>query len=379
MLVNKKYLCHQIVEMALLMIIFLVTLGLQLLYILIYIVSIGRYKSVNNNTADSTSVSVVVCAFNELENLKKLIPKLLNQNHKTFEVIIVNDQSTDGTYDYLMEMKGKHPNVKIVQIDHTPDHFSRKKYGITLGVKAASYDTMVFTDADCYPSTEDWLKSIASQYHGGTKIILGASMYEKGKDFLNYFIQYETYWTAIQYVGCALIGTPYMGVGRNLSYQKSLFLDSKGFNGHQHVMGGDDDLFVNAHASSKNTKVAIGKDMLTYSYPKTTWSCFFKQKMRHLSVGKYYKFKHQIILGIYTLSYLLFWSVGIGLIFGHPEIIGAAILVRIGLMYVMYYTASKKMGEVFVPLILPVLDIVFGFYYIATTGAAVFSKRIKWR
>lgn len=361
------------------MIIFLAALGVQLLCMIVYTIAIVRYKPIKNPSKETLPVSVIVCAFNELENLKILIPKLLNQNHETFEVIIVNDQSTDDTYDYMMEMKANHTKVKLVQIDYTPDHFSRKKYGVSLGVKAALYDTVLLTDADCYPSSQSWLKSVASQYSEDTKIVLGASVYEKKKGFLNRFIQYETYWTAIQYLGCALIGMPYMGVGRNLSYRKSLFLDNKGFNGHQHIMGGDDDLFVNAHANRKNTKVAIGEVMLTYSYPKTSWVSFFKQKMRHLSVGKYYKLKHQFILGIYTLSYLLFWGVGAGLIFAYPEIIGVGLLVRIGLMYLMYYVTSKKMGEVFVPLILPVLDIVFGFYYIAITGLAVFSKRIKWR
>ena len=359
-------------------IIFLVALGVQLLYMFIYTLAIGRYKSIKNSKQSTIPVSVVVCAFNELENLKILIPKLLKQNHNTFEVIIVNDQSTDGTYEYLMELKQEYTCFKMVQIDQTPDHFSRKKYGITLGVKEARYDTIVFTDADCYPKSDDWLKSIAEQYNDRTEVVLGASIYEKKERFLNQFIRYETYWTAIQYMGCALVGTPYMGVGRNLSYRKSLFLNNKGFNKHRQVMGGDDDLFINEHANKKNTRAAIGNEMLTYSYPKTTFKSFFRQKMRHLSVGKHYKFKHQIILGFYTLSYLLFWSTGIGLIFAYPEIVGIGLLARIGMIYLMYYITSKKIGEVYMPLILPALDIVYGFYYITTAVLSVFSKRIRW-
>ncbi len=365
--------------MTLLTIIFLLAFSVQILYMIVYTIAIGGYRPIDKSHKQTTPVSVIVCAFNELKNLKRLIPKLLDQKHDCFEVIIVNDQSTDGTYEYLMQIKEQYTHLKVVQIDHTPDHFSRKKYGITLGIKAASYDTVVFTDADGYPSSQDWLSAVTSQYNETTEIALGVSLYEKRSGLLNKFIQYETYWTAIQYLGCALIGLPYMGVGRNLSYKKALFLDNKGFGEYQQVMGGDDDLFINAHANNKNTRVAIGKDTLTYSYPKTTWGDFFTQKVRHLSVGKYYKLKHQIILGFYTFSYLLFWILGIGLIFAYPSVVGAGFLVRIGVMYLMYYVTTKKIGKVFSPLILPVLDIVFGFYYIAVTGVAVFSKRIRWR
>jgi len=366
-------------EMGLLTILFLIALGLQLLYMTCYTLAIGTYMPTNNNRESDTPVSVIICAFNELENLKKLIPKLLSQSYATFEIIIVNDQSTDGSYEYLLELQEQYTHLKLVQIDYTPDHFSRKKYGMSLGIKAASFDRIVLTDADCYPSSDQWLKLIANQYEHNTQIVIGASLYEKKDGFLNQFIQFETYWTAIQYLSCALMKMPYMGVGRNLSYDKSLFLDNKGFNEHQKVMGGDDDLFVNTHANRRNTEVAVGKESLTFSYPKSTWSDFFIQKARHLSIGRFYKRKHQIILGIYSLSYLLFWGTAIGLIFVDVRIAGIGLLLRAITMYMMFYIASKKIGKVYSPLILPVLDFVFGFYYIATTVSAVFSKSIKWK
>ncbi len=366
-------------EMSLLIILFLVALALQFMYLGSYTIAFSLYKTRNSTTEENSSVSVIVCAFNELENLKKLIPKLLSQLHKSFEIIIVNDQSSDGSYEYLLELKEQYAHLKLVEIDYTPDHFSRKKYAVTLGIKAATYDKIVFTDADCYPSSDNWLSSVSSQYAEKTKIVIGASLYEKQKGFLNQFIQFETYWTAIQYLGCAMMKIPYMGVGRNLSYDKSLFLENRGFDTHQKVIGGDDDLFVNTHANGTNTKVILGEESLTYSYPKSTWQEFFRQKKRHLSVGRFYKRKHQIILGIYSLSYLLYWGTVIGLIFVYPLAAGLGFLIRMAMIYLMFFIASKKIGKVYSPLILPVLDFVFGFYYIATTVSSVFSKSIKWK
>lgn len=364
--------------MALFMTLFLSALGVQMLFMLLYTVAISRYRPAKGNDQKPAPVSIIICALNEIENLKLLIPKLLNQSHPDYEIIIVNDQSTDGTYEYLMKLKEENDKVRMVQINETPDHFSRKKYAITLGVKAAKHEVLVFTDADCYPNSEDWLKSMAMAHDENTQIVVGASLYEKKKGFLNQFIRYETYWTAIQYLGCALLRMPYMGVGRNMSYTKSLFLSNNGFKKHQHTVGGDDDIFINEHSNKSNTQVVIGNASLTYSYPKVSFETFFRQKMRHLSVGKFYKFKHKIILGLYTLSYLVFWITGVGLIFAYPEIIGIGVVVRMCLIYLMYYIASKKIGERYVPLILPLLDIVYGFYYIATTVITVFSKRIRW-
>jgi len=357
---------------------FLVAVSVQLLYFLIYTVAVGSHKSKPKSSTNGEPTSIIVCAFNELENLKVLIPKLLSQDYDQFEIIIVNDQSTDGTYVYLMELKTKHPQIKMVQVDHTPDHFSRKKYGLTLGVKAASHERLIFTDADCYPNDDSWISSMSNQYSDQTQIVLGASLYESKKGVLNKFIQFDTYWTAIQYLGLAIAGLPYMGVGRNLSYRKSLFLDHKGFSEHQKVIGGDDDLFVNTHANRRNTTVSLGASALTYSYPKTSWSGLWKQKIRHLSVGKFYKLKHHIILGIYSLTNLLFWVSGVGLIFAEPEIAGIGWLLRVVMIFIMFFVTSRKLGQRFSPLILPLLDIVYLFYYIAITVATVFTKKTKW-
>ena len=86
-----------------------------------------------------------------------------------------------------------------------------------------------------------------------------------------------------------------MGVGRNLSYRRSKFLEVKGFNNFTKITGGDDDLFVNQHARKRNTAVCVDDDSIVTSFPKTTFASFFNQKIRHLSVGKYYRFGHRVL------------------------------------------------------------------------------------
>ncbi|NOT75874.1 MAG: glycosyltransferase [Cyclobacteriaceae bacterium] len=261
----------------------------------------------------------MVCAHDEEENIRQLVPLLLRQDYPNFEVIIVEDRSNDGTYDYLLEATKENSKLKMVRVRHLPEHINGKKFALTLGIKAATNDWVLLTDADCRPTSDLWIQSMASNFQQGKEIVIGYSPYSKEDSYLNSFIRFESLVTAIQFIGWALLGKPYMGVGRNLAYRKDLFLTNKGFNKHLPVTGGDDDLFVNEHATKLNTVVSIGKDSLIPSEPKKTWKAFFYQKLRHLSVGKRYKFSDKILLGIFSLSWVLSWVVVLPLIFILPD------------------------------------------------------------
>src|SRR5690349_11485174 len=166
----------------------------------------------------------------------------------------------------------------MVHVNRLPAHVNAKKYAITLGIKAAKFEWLLFTDADCRPG-DQWVRSMSSQFNNETSFVLGFSPYVKMLGVLNAFIRFETIITAIQYISFTLLGRPYMGVGRNLAYRRSIFLDGKGFNNFLNVTGGDDDLLVNQHATATNTVVHVDENALVYSKPKLTWSTFFNQKI----------------------------------------------------------------------------------------------------
>lgn len=370
--------------MQVLFIVFLVAVGIQLVYITVFLVAILKKESGVN--AETQPVSVIVCAHDEEQNLRELIPILLQQKHPAFEVIIVNDRSNDGTYDFLLEETKKvdtrnNATLRMVHAATVPAHVNGKKFGITLGIKAAKYDWIVLTDADCRPNSVQWLQSISSQCRDDKEIVLGYSAYQKEEGFLNLFIRFETLLTAIQYVAFAILGNPYMGVGRNLAYRKSLFLNNKGFSGFLSVTGGDDDLFVNQHANAKNTTICLGEESIMYSVPKRTLPEYFNQKVRHLSVGKKYRFKHKLLLGIFSISHLITWLVGLPLIFifsGYLWVL-AAIVTRILLLSVTTHQAARRFGHKFESWSVPLLDFLFVIYYLSTAPIALLTKKIRWR
>ncbi|WP_460880538.1 glycosyltransferase [Pontibacter rugosus] len=223
-------------------------------------------------------VSVIVAAHDELENLVELLPALLDQDYPEFEVLLVNDRSEDDTEFYTYELERQFPNFRVVTIKKTPDYLNPKKYALALGIRAAKYEHMLFTDADCRPCSKNWIQKMQSGYQTGAEVVLGYAPYAHLKGFLNQLIRYETLLTGIQYLSQASRGRAYMGVGRNLSYTKACFFKNKGFASHIKLMGGDDDLFVRDAANNSKVSIVIDKEAQTISVPKRRFGSGLSRK-----------------------------------------------------------------------------------------------------
>lgn len=357
--------------------IYLTATTILFLFFLRYIIVLLGFKKKEDKPINP--VSIVVCAHYEYSNLQELLPILLSQNHPDYEVIIVDDRSQDETYDFLIEEREKNKNLKVVKVDEVPSHANGKKYGLTLGIKAAKNDIILLTDADCRP-TNNWAAEMSKVYTDKTSFVLGYSNYQNRKGLLNLIIRYETVITGIQYIGEAIAGNPYMGVGRNLSYRKSFFLQNKGFNRFFKITGGDDDLLVNSLAKKKNTRVVVGAESMVTSTPKKTWREYFRQKRRHLSVGKYYKGKDKLRIGIWGLSFILHWLTFIPLILLKYELyfVAGGYLLKMIAFYLMFAVGLKKLADKMSLWLLPILDFINMIYFI-WGGILMFSrKKVKW-
>lgn len=253
------------------------------------------------------SVSVIICARNENEHLKQFLPSVLEQKYPNYEVIVVNDGSSDNTEETLLELQKQYPHLYHTYIPEDAMVMSSKKMALTVGIKAAKHDLLVFTDADCKPVSRDWLNCLIRNFDNKTNFVLGYGAYEQKKGILGHLISYDTFTIALQYLGFAKRGHPYMGVGRNLAYRKELFFKNKGFASILHLQSGDDDLFVNQHATGNNTRIEVNEQSITISEPKQNFSDWFYQKQRHLSTSKYYRFGTDIMIGTEVLSRGLFY------------------------------------------------------------------------
>lgn len=354
---------------------------LQFYYHFFYFAHLAAYKN-EVKSQGHKPVSVVVCAHNEYENLKKLIPLLLTQNYHNYEIVIVNDRSYDETYDFLKEKGDMYASkLKIVNISDLPQKMDPKKYALTMGIKAAKHDLIIFTDADCTPYNNNWILQMQAQATEKPNIILGVSQYQVLPGFLNLLIRFETFYTCIQYLSAAIAGKPYMGVGRNLAYHKSIFFDNKGYHPYMDVTGGDDDLFIHKVANKENTTIAIEIEAQTVSIPKTTFGEWFTQKTRHLSVGKHYKFSQKLNTGLLHFSQLMVIVFTCVLLFDQNYYIYAlsGYFLRFLVISIIYSIIIKKLRYNLNNWAIFVVDIIYPFYYIVVGFNALRSKKVKWK
>lgn len=365
--------------MQILFFVFLAIILVQSVYLITFWVAFSRKRQQPDER--SLPVSIIVCAHDEEQNLKALIPLLLEQDYPEFEVIVVDDRSNDETFDWLLEEAKKDHRLRMVHVNRLPLHVNGKKYAITLGIRAAKYEWLLFTDADCRPHGKDWIKSMSTGFTDESKFVLGYSPYMKQPGLLNYFIRFESLLTGIQYLSFALLKNPYMGVGRNLAYRRSLFMEVKGFHDSINITGGDDDLFVNRHAKGGNTMVCLSGASQMSSIPQQTWGSFFHQKIRHLSVGKFYKFRHRVLLGLFSITWMLTWFIGISLLATsfNLYVVAGALFIRAMLFMIVVYQTSRKLEQPFMVAGVLLLDFIYAFYYLVTGLVALVSKKVRWK
>jgi cellulose synthase/poly-beta-1,6-N-acetylglucosamine synthase-like glycosyltransferase len=330
---------------------------------------------------DKKPVSVIICARNEYDRLKKNLAAVLEQNYLSFEVIVVNDCSWDESATLLDEFSKRYSNLKIVTIKEQEKYTHGKKFALTLGIKAASNDVLILTDADCFPASKNWLSLLQRNFSSGVNIVLGYSPYEKEKGILNKLIRFDTFYTALQYLSSAINGRAYMGVGRNLAYKKSLFFSSKGFAKHNHILSGDDDLFVNENADKGNTAIEINPESFVQTEPKKSFSHWYKQKKRHLSTSTYYRFSDKLILAIQNGSLLVFYIALIGLIILKFDLrillslYGATLLLK----YPIILKASTKLKEKDLAWTFPLLEFTHTILQPIFFTANLLTKQKTWK
>ena len=359
---------------------FIAVVIIQLFYYVFFFGRVAFYRSTPKTQSQQHPVSVIICARDEDENLARNLPGVLVQSYRsTYEVVTVNDNSMDDSKYILQELKKTFRSLNVVELTQEAVHISGKKYPLSVGIREAKHEVLLLTDADCVPASEHWVEKMQDGYDENIEIVLGYGAYHKRKGLLNKLIRFETFHTALQYLSYALAGIPYMGVGRNLSYKKSLFFRVKGFSSINHIPSGDDDLFVNKAATKNNTAVVIDPDAITRSIPKTTWSSWLRQKSRHYTTARFYKPKHKFLLGLYFATQFSFYPLlAAALIFYDWRFVLPVFGVRFLLQGFVLYRSMKKMEEKDLWPWFIFLDMWMFFYYIIFAPALWRKPQKNW-
>jgi glycosyltransferase involved in cell wall biosynthesis len=361
------------------LIVLIFTLIVQFIYYLFIYTRVQLLDPARKKVTHSKEpVSIIICARNESENLTNHLPLILEQDYPNYEVLVVNDCSDDDSQDILEKFQEKYPHLRTTVIKHDEKFTHGKKLALTLGIKGAKNEWLLFTDADCQPAGKQWLSTMQRNFTDANSLVIAYGGYNKEKGFLNKLIRFDAFFIALQYLSFALIKVPYMGVGRNLAYRKSVFIKNKGFASHAHLQSGDDDLVSNA----QNTTVEFEAEAHTYSIPKKKFRYWTNQKRRHFSTSSLYKFKHKFLLGLEIFSRLLFYACIILLVINPATwIIGvAAYILRLIIQLFVFNGAMNRLKEkklllfsILFDIILPLISI---FLYLVQTSN---SKHYRWK
>lgn len=358
------------------LIVALSTLVLALYYLTLFKVN----KPILIKTNFKEGISVIVAAKNERENLTQNLTYLLNQDYINFEIIVVNDGSFDGTKKLLDDMALVHKKLKVVHLELKEQYQKGKKFAITMGIKAANNEHLLFTDADCKPNSTQWIQHMANLFNEND-IILGIAPLNTKSNLLGSMISYETFHTAIQYLGYSLRDKTYMGVGRNLGYTKTLFFENKGFASHQHIMSGDDDLFIQEAAKNKKVGICFTEESLMYSDPPPSFVKWIKQKARHLSTSNEYRFVYKLILGFYSFSQILWFLSILSFLVLYPNfwyLIVGFVIVKWLIQWIIFGKFAIKINAKKIAYALPFYDILFSLYLILFGIIKPFIKPKTW-
>ncbi len=354
--------------------IFILFIWVQIAYHLLFYKKITK-PHINCKQNFSPSVSIVIALHNEEKHLKKLISLLLAQQYPTFEIILVNDRSTDNSLSIIKFFDDE--RLQYINIEKTPNQLSPKKYALTTGITKAQHEWVLLTDADCYPASDRWIETMVAQIKEKTEIVIGVSP-NKGSDvFSHQFIQYETFYTFLQYATATIMRKAYMGVGRNLMYKKTLFL-KQGFKPYEKILSGDDDLFVNLHATPINTEISLSPNAYTYTYPKDDWKSYFKQKKRHNSVGRHYRISSKLYTGLFYFSFGLSF-LGLGLLFYEQNLyFTISFLLMIIVKYATFIQISKRQYFSINIAYILLFDFMYFSYLASSTFRMVWKNEIEW-
>lgn len=317
-------------------------------------------------------VSVIIACHNELQNLKSNLQYIINQRYPEFEIVIIDDNSTDRTSDYIVELAATFPHIKLVK-----NSGSGKKSALSCGIRASTYDHLIFTDADCRPASEHWVSGIMSQFDEANPLVIGYGELT-GKTFAARFSSYDAALIAMQYMGFASLGHAYMAVGRNIAYTRKLWDTIGGFSSHSDIASGDDDLFVRETAKHIRPTVCILPESKTVSPAKDSFGNLLRQKSRHVSTSARYSLLDKFLSGGEILTRTLFLAVAIAMLFVNWKIALAFVVVR--LLLAMFSLArfcklTKTDFHLFMSLI---FDIFAPIFYFTLLVYRIFNRETEW-
>ncbi|HEX5112910.1 MAG TPA: glycosyltransferase [Saprospiraceae bacterium] len=319
-------------------------------------------------------VSVVIAIKNGTGKLRDTLLALTRQDYPQYEIIIIDDYSAPDQWEALVQMLNRLKGVFFYRSDRAPG----KNHALKMGIEKANHDFILCTDDDCLPAGPQWIKSMVSNANPGD-IVLGYSPYIPQPGRLNLFIRFETVMTGMQYLSWAMLGKPFMGVGRNMLFSKSVLLKANFKHQLKKVGYGDDDLLVQSMKGKASVKVSLDPESFMYSEPAETLNEYIKQKHRHLSAGHYYSFVSWLQPGIFGIGIILHWFLLIPMLWCNVSIVfDLAFFAGVIIRWIGYASWAKRLGYPEMRWIYLGYEMMYAIYLAVVGVMTIFTERKTW-
>jgi glycosyltransferase involved in cell wall biosynthesis len=358
--------------------IFIAFTGIQIAYYFIF--SSILFSKKRTETQPTFPISVIIFAKNNAENITNFLPFILSQKYPTFEVVLIDNNSSDNSEEIINLFAKNNSNIKIVSVENNEAFWGSKKYALTLGIKAAKYEHLLFIEPNCKPVSDFWIAEMSKEFSENKNIVLGYSTFKNEKTISNFLIRFYHFIVALQYLNFSKLGMPMMADGKNLGYKKSEFYRAKGYINHMKQELGEDDLFIQDAANEINTAFCIQRDSFTESISLNSFFDWFLIQKEKVFLKKRYQSKHRFLLGLFSVSKLFFYVLGITLLFLYSI---KTILIIFGIYFLIQFIiigiATKRLEEKKLIFFLPFLDISFLLIQISIFIANLTSKPTHWK
>ena len=285
----------------------------------------GVRQDVKNETGRLVPVSIVVTTQNEYPLLRERLHLFLEQAHPCFEVIVVDMNSQDETSHFLEEATLYYPNLHVCTLPSAYKDISPEQLALTLGLRSAQYDWVLFTDISCQPVSSHWLQQMTSRCAEGIHMVLGFTRYQNVKGWTGLRYRFFRTWQQMLNLTHAKRYRAYRANPTNLCYYKPAFLAHKGFADAATLQNGFTDIMVNRYSTQQNTAVCLHPDsFMLQDCPNTSsmWEhdrVFFMETRRHLPHHIGYRLRYagsEILTWTHTLVFLC--AIGVTLLLNLP-------------------------------------------------------------
>lgn len=358
-----------------------------ILYFLIGWIKLNREVE-RVKTKPQPFVSIIIPVRNEEAHIQDCLKAVIAQNYPAhlYEIIVIDDYSTDETYALAKEIN--RDNLKVLNLakyfGDAAEKVPNKKKAITIGVKNAKGQVIITTDGDC-TMKENWLSTMVDAYQQQNfKFLTGPVLLSPAKGLLGLFQQIDV----INMLGITggTIANNYstMCNGANLLYEKKAFMEVDGYKGNTDIPTGDDIFLMQKLEMAFPGSIGFVKnlDACVYSNPESTFADFVAQRVRWTS--KSTAFQKRSVTAILMFAYLfnLLILIFIPIAFEKFELAWLPLALAFGVKFVMDLAFNIPVTGFFKKRILLLLLPVFEplhIIYIVCVGVLGLSGKYTWK